>query len=206
MISRIAVSPDGELLLAATLEDGVFLSDDGGLRWTAWNFGLFDRCVLDVALSNAFMTDQSALAITGTGCFISHNAGRTWQDIPLPSGIIDLTTLCATGDGWLVATANGNLHRVDPGGTLETTTACALAEEPVALLTAHDAETIAVTVSGRSVALDATCAPSPINTRNERHDIPVTCATLQGSSLVLGWSDGCMTTTDLSNRQGSRPA
>src|SRR4051812_18486354 len=45
-ITTIAVSPDypqDGMALAGSMEDGVFVSDDYGNTWNAWNFGLLDQ-------------------------------------------------------------------------------------------------------------------------------------------------------------------
>jgi hypothetical protein len=44
-ITVLAVSPDfarDGIAFAASMEDGVFRSDDFGTSWRAWSFGLFD--------------------------------------------------------------------------------------------------------------------------------------------------------------------
>lgn len=48
-LSALVASPnfaENNTLLAATLEDGVFRSDNSGKRWLAWNIGLLDQHVL----------------------------------------------------------------------------------------------------------------------------------------------------------------
>ena len=51
-VSALVISPnfieDG-VLLAATMEDGIFRSADRGNRWKSWNFGLLDLNVLCLA-------------------------------------------------------------------------------------------------------------------------------------------------------------
>src|SRR5262245_13749574 len=48
-VTALALSPDyaqDGIAFAATLEDGVFRSDDWGETWQPWGFGLFDLSVL----------------------------------------------------------------------------------------------------------------------------------------------------------------
>jgi photosystem II stability/assembly factor-like uncharacterized protein len=87
VVSSLAISPnyaeDG-LLLAGTLDDGVFLSTNRGRHWAVWNFGLFDPHILCLALSPHFNSDRTVFAGAETGLFRSHNGGRSWQDLALP--------------------------------------------------------------------------------------------------------------------------
>jgi photosystem II stability/assembly factor-like uncharacterized protein len=73
------------VVFAATLEDGVFCSDDRGATWQAWNFGLFDRNVFSIAISNEFADDRMLYAGTESGIFCSKNGGRAWQETGFPA-------------------------------------------------------------------------------------------------------------------------
>jgi photosystem II stability/assembly factor-like uncharacterized protein len=114
-ISALAVSPNFEndkTLFAATLEDGVLRSVDGGVSWQAWNFGLLDKQVLCLALMG-----DSVYAGTSTGLFRSHNGGRSWREINLPveDSVLSLavmdTSLC-------VGTENSGLLKSEDGGEI----------------------------------------------------------------------------------------
>lgn len=88
VFSALVVSPGYErdgMLLAATLEDGVFSSEDRGGRWGAWNFGLFDLNALCLALSPAWATDETAYVGTETGLYRSTNGGRAWRPSGFPA-------------------------------------------------------------------------------------------------------------------------
>lgn len=81
-VSALVVSPNFEenkTLFAATLEDGVFRSVNGGGSWESWNFGLLDKQVLCLTLNS-----ESVYAGTSTGFFQSHNGGRSWREATLP--------------------------------------------------------------------------------------------------------------------------
>jgi ligand-binding sensor domain-containing protein len=53
------------------MQDGIFRSTDRGVRWTGWNFGLYDSNI------NALAVADSQVIFTGTqsGIFCSTNAG-----------------------------------------------------------------------------------------------------------------------------------
>ena len=88
VFSALVVSPGFErdgMLLAATLEDGVFSSEDRGGRWGAWNFGLFDLNALCLALSPEWTEDETAYVGTETGLYRSTNGGRAWRHSGFPA-------------------------------------------------------------------------------------------------------------------------
>lgn len=88
VFSSLEASPDFErdgFLLAATMEDGVFSSTDRGARWQPWNFGLFDLNVLCLALSPAWIEDETVYAGTETGLYRSDNGGRAWRHSGFPA-------------------------------------------------------------------------------------------------------------------------
>ncbi len=88
-VSTLAISPNfasDETIFAGTMEDGVFVSREGGARWVAWNFGLLDLNVLCLAISPSFGADETLFAGTDTGIFRSTNGGRAWREIELPFG------------------------------------------------------------------------------------------------------------------------
>lgn len=72
--------------LAATATDGVWRSTTGGASWFAWNHGLIDLRVNDVALSPGFAEDETVLAATESGVFLSQNGGRAWRELVTPAG------------------------------------------------------------------------------------------------------------------------
>jgi len=69
--------------LAATAQDGVLRTADGGATWHAWNFGLLDLGVNALALSPAFGSDATCYAATDHGVFVSSNGGRAWTELPI---------------------------------------------------------------------------------------------------------------------------
>jgi photosystem II stability/assembly factor-like uncharacterized protein len=88
-VSALAVSPNyskDETLIAGTMEDGVFVSHEGGERWVAWNFGLLDLNVMCLGISPDFATDETLFAGTESGIFRSTNGGRAWREIEPPFG------------------------------------------------------------------------------------------------------------------------
>ncbi len=83
-ITTFAVSPayaqDG-VALAGSMEDGVFVSEDHGKSWNAWNFGLLDQNIFCIAISPDFERDRCVYAGTESGIFCSKNGGRSWRAI-----------------------------------------------------------------------------------------------------------------------------
>jgi photosystem II stability/assembly factor-like uncharacterized protein len=88
-VSALAISPNysrDETVFAGTMEDGVFVSLNGGERWVAWNFGLLDLNVMCLSISPDYAKDETLFAGTESGIFRSTNGGRAWREIELPFG------------------------------------------------------------------------------------------------------------------------
>ncbi len=96
-IIAIVLSPafdkDG-IGVAATAQDGVLRTADGGASWHAWNFGLLDLAVNAIALSPNFSNDATCFAATDHGVFISSNGGRAWNELPTGMGKGPFTSVC----------------------------------------------------------------------------------------------------------------
>ncbi len=87
IVTCLVLSPlhgEDAVLLAGTLEDGIFRSTDRGQTWAAANFGLLDLKVLSLAISPDFAHDETLFAGTESGLFRSTNGGRAWRDVELP--------------------------------------------------------------------------------------------------------------------------
>jgi photosystem II stability/assembly factor-like uncharacterized protein len=127
VVSAFAISPahsaDG-ILLAASLEDGVFRSINSGAGWSGWNFGLYDHRVNCLAISPDFAHDQTVFAGTDTGLFISRNGGRSW------SARADDDLTCVTFIGlspnfgldrrlWIATEKDGLLESKDAGHSFD---------------------------------------------------------------------------------------
>ncbi len=119
VFSSLVVSPDFErdgVLLAGTLEDGVFSSSDRAVRWQPWNFGLFDLHVLCLAISPHWRDDETVFAGTETGLYRSSNGGRAWRVTDFPTDLAPILCLAyssseAAGDTKIFAGTEGNgLH------------------------------------------------------------------------------------------------
>jgi photosystem II stability/assembly factor-like uncharacterized protein len=90
-------SQDG-VIAAGTAEDGVFMSTDRGLHWTAWNFGLIDHAIYAVAFSPGFEVDGTIFAGTDSGLFRSRNKGRGWHELPFPVDAAPILSLAVSPD------------------------------------------------------------------------------------------------------------
>ncbi len=129
VFSSLVVSPGFErdgLLLAGTLEDGLFSSSDRGGRWGPWNFGLFDLNVLCLALSPGWIEEETAYAGTETGLYRSTNGGRAWRHTGFPAEFAPALSITSFDDGrsgltrLLVGTeSSGLLASCDQGETWE---------------------------------------------------------------------------------------
>ena len=100
VFSSLVVSPAFErdgILLAGTLEDGVFSSEDCSVHWQPWNFGLFDLHVLCLALSPNWLADETAFAGADTGLYRSGNGGRAWRVTDFPAELAPVLCLAIVG-------------------------------------------------------------------------------------------------------------
>lgn len=100
-ITAVAASPawsvDGTAF-AASIEDGVFATRNGGASWVAWNIGLLDHSVLALVVSPAFARDQTVFAATESGVFVSANAGRFWRETACPIAAAPVLCLALSPD------------------------------------------------------------------------------------------------------------
>jgi photosystem II stability/assembly factor-like uncharacterized protein len=86
-VVTLAASPnfrDDGIIVAGTADDGIFVSDDGGMNWTAWNFGLLDYHIFALAFAPNFTRDRTIFAGTESGIFRSQNGGRGWSELSFP--------------------------------------------------------------------------------------------------------------------------
>lgn len=116
------LNADGqEFLWAATEEDGILRSLDGGQSWQAWNFGLLDANMFGLAVSPHFRTDRQIWAATSTGLFRSWNGGVGWECCPIMNvekytRVEQIACGVSGGQVWLVAgSANMGLWRTHGG-------------------------------------------------------------------------------------------
>jgi photosystem II stability/assembly factor-like uncharacterized protein len=130
IVSALAVSPGFDrdsILLAGTLEDGVFRSADRGGRWARWNFGLLDLQVYCMALSHGFANDETVFVGTESGMFRSTNGGRAWREVGFSPELAPVLSLAISpdyanegkdeGSGALFAgTESHGLYRSEDGG------------------------------------------------------------------------------------------
>ncbi|MEQ8675330.1 MAG: hypothetical protein RLP44_01440 [Aggregatilineales bacterium] len=119
IVTALEISPnyhqDG-IVLAATLEDGVFRSINRGAGWVSWNFGLLDWRVHCITISPQFAQDETVIIGTESGLFQSKNGGRMWQEVasPVIGDLISHILLTAqfTSHGeLLIATEDGKLYQ-----------------------------------------------------------------------------------------------
>ncbi|MBN2503020.1 MAG: hypothetical protein JXB38_19730 [Anaerolineales bacterium] len=124
VVCALVISPnyvqDG-ILLAGTMEDGVFRCANRGQDWHSWNFGLLDLNVLCLAISPNFAADETLFAGTESGIFCSTNGGRAWKEINLPIGYEPVISLAlspayAQDKTLLAGTETQGLYQSTDGG------------------------------------------------------------------------------------------
>jgi len=108
------VHEEQDILLAATVGDGVLRSEDGGRTWVGSSFGLTDREVITLAVNAASGT---VLAGTSDGLFRSTKAGLAWRRCPAIRDAVAAATYCPDGTAIVVLEAGGALRSADDGET-----------------------------------------------------------------------------------------
>lgn len=121
LISVLSVSPrfaeDG-LVMAGTLEDGVFISRDRGEHWSASNFGLLDLSVLALEFSTTFVSNNTIYIGCSSGIFRSKNAGRAWHEVDFPPNSSPVISLAHLPNALLSGTQEAGLYlSLDDGRT-----------------------------------------------------------------------------------------
>lgn len=207
LVSAIAVSPsyqtDG-IVLAATLEDGVFRSTDRGRTWISSNFGLLDLGVLALAVSPGFGSDETVYAGTETGIYISTNGGRAWRAVESADKLGGIQSLAISPDFMkdntlVAATESQGLWRSRDRGT--TWHPCGsdrqhLSAQQVMLDPHYDQRPriIALTATEIRWSGDGGASWSSLHTWSDEPDAVSTLAvrdwSLNPPTIVIGRSDG----------------
>jgi photosystem II stability/assembly factor-like uncharacterized protein len=202
-VSALAVSPNYEadgVIFAATLEDGIFRSEDHGVNWQAWNFGLFDLSILSVALSPAFAEDRTVFAGGETGIFCSTNSGRAWRELGFPTEFAPVQCLGLSPqfrqDGILFAgtSASGLFYSDNRGQTWQSMLKCGSVNAIIWSSTVPETANLLV-VSSDGLWLSTNQGKSWRNSNPDRDlGVEFTAAAPGGpgceAELLLGLSDG----------------
>lgn len=109
-VLALALSPNfakDNIALAATAQDGVLRSTDGGVTFHAWNFGLLDLHINALVMSPDFANDATVFAATDNAVFISTNSGRAWRELPLPAEAAPVIALALRDNGALLVGTEG---------------------------------------------------------------------------------------------------
>ena len=96
VVLSFCFSPNYEadgIVLAGTLEDGVYYSDTWGERWAYRGFGLLDATVYSLSISPNFARDETVLAGTETALYYSYNGARAWKPLDFPEGAAPILSL-----------------------------------------------------------------------------------------------------------------
>ena len=126
VVSALTISPDyirDGILLAGTVEDGVFSTSNRGGNWVSWNFGLLDLNTICMAISPDFARDETLFVGTDSGIFRSTNGGRAWREVDFPLDLAPVLSLALSPgyseDGTLYAgTETHGLYISDNSGSL----------------------------------------------------------------------------------------
>ncbi len=203
-VVALAISPNFDedgIVVAGTIDDGVFVSTDRGSTWVAWNFGLIDAHVQCIVFSPSYAEDHLILAGTETGIFASKNGGRGWIELDFPMDVAPVVSLAFSSnyadDGLIYAgtEANGLSVSTDRGahwshlnnGLISGTVSAILVEKNHWLLLEN--RIIYSDDNGWTWKLFQHPFPS--------HALAMTIALnpVRGMSLIVGFADGEMMST-----------
>jgi photosystem II stability/assembly factor-like uncharacterized protein len=107
-IAAVALSPNfanDKSALAASLESGIFRSEDAGASWHPSNFGLQNFEVTSLLWASG----ENVLAGTASGIYRSPNGGRAWRAVDSTAGIPIAALVALPSGGVLALTDDGGL-------------------------------------------------------------------------------------------------
>jgi photosystem II stability/assembly factor-like uncharacterized protein len=81
------------IILAGTLEDGIYYTDTWGERWSFRGIGMLDAAVYALAISPDFAHDELIFAGTETALYYSYNAARAWKPLDFPEDLAPILSL-----------------------------------------------------------------------------------------------------------------
>ncbi len=194
-VSDLQIVPDdddGHTVIAATLEDGIYRSEDGGETWQAWNGGLFDRRVLCLASTSDSV--GAVLAGTASGLYRSHNAGRSWQAVDLPCDPDTILSLYAEPKGQLVAgtEAHGLFVSTDSGATWQPPGGATRPEGPINAVIAADNQLLALIADQLWMTSDPDNLWQPVLANKSITAVAAPDGLYRGARLITGYADGAV--------------
>jgi photosystem II stability/assembly factor-like uncharacterized protein len=107
-----ALALSGTNLFAGTGGDGVFLSTNGGVSWTAVNNGLTNHKISCIAVNGT-----NLLAGTSGGVFRSTNSGTSWTAVNTGLTSTEVHSLAVNGTNLFAGTWNGGIFLSTNNGT-----------------------------------------------------------------------------------------
>ena len=193
LVTALAASPnfavDG-VIAAATAQDGVFVSTDRGVNWTAWNFGLIDRNVYALVIAPDFAHSRTMLVGTESGIFRSVNGGRGWHEVDFPMDAAPVLSLGCVPNGRLFAGTerNGLLVSDDNGLSWQpvnldspTTAINAIAASaPATIWVLQEDKLLGSADNGRTWAIHTTFSPDKL----------ALSLAIESTAIRVGFADG----------------
>ena len=119
----VAIAPRIRALLMtdkawyAASNEGLFISEDGGKKWYGEPV-LGQQDLVGIQQTGA----DTLAAVSPTHAFVSHDAGKTWTALTLPSYVTVVYGLTSARDGsWWLSSREGALHSSDHGNSWQHT-------------------------------------------------------------------------------------
>jgi photosystem II stability/assembly factor-like uncharacterized protein len=118
VVNAIAVLPSAagkpSRIILGIEDGGIQASDDAGAHFAPSNAGFRHRLVLAFAASSVESGHWLARFSSSSEPLLeTHDAGQTWQSLPVPPALSSAAQFFFTPDGWFAAPAEGGLLRFD---------------------------------------------------------------------------------------------
>lgn len=110
-IQSVAALPTGRLI-ASTIWDGLYISDDHGTTWTASNNGFTG---IENRLVTLKVIGSKVFAVGLSGLFVSDDDGNNWSPSTINGTLV--RGIISSGSNIVVATGSGNYYSSDNGTT-----------------------------------------------------------------------------------------